>query len=276
MLADSWVRRWGDHLPAHRLEKIYAREGLSLSRATICSWHIQLASLVQPLMMAMWEDAFSSPYLCTDATGVLVQAKERCTTGHFWVVVAPELHVLFGFSHKHDGAAVDALLQGYQGFLVADAHAVYDHLYASGDITEVGCWAHLRRYFFKTIATDPECAHQALRWIGALFEIERKIKFRSPKKKKAIRQEYSKPIVDAFFQWRDEQAKTALDETPLSKGLTYAQNQRSALMRFLDDGRLPMHNNISELMLRWQAIGRKNWLCVSRRRIHDVTMKFAA
>ena len=34
------------------------------------------------------------------------------------------------------------------------------------------------------------------------------------------------------------------------------------LQRFLDDGRLPIHNNISELNLRRQAIGRKNWLFV--------------
>ena len=36
MLADSIVRRWQDNLPAHRLEGIYARDGLELSRSTIC------------------------------------------------------------------------------------------------------------------------------------------------------------------------------------------------------------------------------------------------
>ena len=30
--------------------------------------------------------------------------------------------------------------------------------------------------------------------------------------------------------------------------------------RFIDDGRLPIHNNLSELALRSEAIGRKNWL----------------
>ena len=39
-------------------------------------------------------------------------------------------------------------------------------------------------------------------------------------------------------------------------------NQRVALARFLDDGRLPMTNNISERHLRREAIGRKNWLFV--------------
>ena len=48
---------------------------------------------------------------------------------HSLAVASPERHVLFGYSQKRNAAAVDALLEGYQGTLVADAHAVYDHLY---------------------------------------------------------------------------------------------------------------------------------------------------
>jgi transposase len=142
MLADTIVKRWQDHLPLNRLEDIYARDGLDLARSTICGWHGALADVVKPLVGAMREDAFKQPYLCTDATGVLVQQKERCRTGHFWVLVAPRRHVLFEFTHDHSSDAVDEVLAGYKGFLVADAHVVYDHLYASGDVVEVNCWAH--------------------------------------------------------------------------------------------------------------------------------------
>src|SRR5262249_49051184 len=110
MLADSIVRRWQDHQPLHRLQRIYARDGLTLSRSTLCGWHEQLADLASPLLEAMLADALRQPVLYTDATGVLVQAPERCRTGHFWVLVAPERHVLFRYSRRHDGAAVDALL----------------------------------------------------------------------------------------------------------------------------------------------------------------------
>ncbi len=142
MLADSIVRRWQDHQPLTRLEGIYARDGLELSKSTICTWHEQLAELVQPLVDAMFAEAMHEPVLCTDATGVLVLAKERCRTGHFWVLVAPDKHVLYRYSKRHDSAAVDELLPGYSGYLVADAHVVYDHLYKTGAVVEVGCWAH--------------------------------------------------------------------------------------------------------------------------------------
>ena len=276
LLADTIVRRWQDHLPLHRLEQIYAREGLELARSTVCTWHTQLTELVAPVVLAMWQDALASPYLCTDATGVLVQAKDKCRSGHFWVVIAPERHVLYAYSAKHDGDAVDRILGGYRGYLVADAHAVYDHLYADGDVVEVGCWAHVRRYFFKALDSDAERARQGLALIGALFKIERAIAAEPPGKRRAVRQRDSRPVVERFFAWCDAEAERVLDQTPIARGIGYARNQRQALMRFLDDPQLPVHNNASERALRREVVGRKNWLFVGSDEAGDVNAAFVS
>jgi transposase len=199
LLADTIVRRWQDHLPLNRLEQVYAREGLELARSTMCGWHADAAALARPVVQAMWLDAWRSPYLCTDATGVLVQDKEKCRHGHFWVVVAPEQHVLYAYSPKHDSAAVDKILAGYKGYLVADAHSVYDHLYRSGEVIEVACYAHLRRYFYKALESDPERARAALGLIGELFRIERVIAEAPPGKRGSVRAQQSRPIVERFF-----------------------------------------------------------------------------
>lgn len=262
VLADTIVRRWQDHLPLNRLQNIYARQGMALARSTLCGWHIQLSEIAQPLVAAMRLDALQSPYLCTDATGVLVQAKERCKNGHFWVLVAPKRHVLFEFSEKHNSAAVDDLLGDYKGYLVADAHVVYDHLYNSGDVTEVGCWCHCRRYFIESVQSDPIRAKAALAPVSALFRIERSIATAPRKKREAIRRKKSQALVDQFFHWCKAEQELVLDESPISKAIRYALNQQQALREFLKDGRLPLHNNISELNLRRQAIGRKNWVFV--------------
>lgn len=262
MLADTIVRRWQDHQPLTRLSDIYRREQLDLAKSTLCTWHEQLAELVRPLVAAMFEDAYREPYLCVDATGVLVLAKEKCRNGHFWVLVAPEKHVLYGYSRKHDSLAVDALLKDYKGYLVADAHSVYEHLYTDGEVIEVACWAHARRYFYKALDSDPDRAQVALSHIGALFRIERSIADAPRKDKESVRRDKSRAIVDKFFDWCDAELPHVLDETPIQAGLRYATNQRVALRRFLDDGRLPVHNNISELNLRRQVLGRRNWLFV--------------
>jgi len=276
LLADTIVRRFQDHLPLNRLEQIYAREGLPLARSTVCGWQSELADTVKRLIEAMWEDARGSPYLCTDATGVLVQAKERCRTGHFFVVVAPDRHVLFRFSPRHDGAAVDRMLEGYRGYLVADAHAVYDHLYTDGSIVEVGCWAHSRRYFFKALSSEPERAREALALIGELFRIEREQASQPARVRQQVRQAQSKPVVERFFAWCEQQRDEVLDDTPMHKGVRYALNQREALERFLEDGRLPLHNNGSELQLRRQAVGRKAWLFVGSEQGAEVNTTFVS
>jgi transposase len=275
-LAQSIVRRWQDHLPLHRLESIYAREGVRIARSTMCGWHEELAALTRPVIDAMWKDALKQPYLCTDATGVLVQAKEKCRHGHFWVVVAPELHVLFRYSKKHDSHAVDRMLEGYQGYVVADAHTVYDHLFGENGATECGCWAHGRRYHFKSLGTDPDRARVALGMINALFRIERSIATAPRKKREKVRSEKSRPIVERYFEWCGAEIGRVIDETPIARAIRYSLNQEAALRRFLEDGRLPMHNNISELHLRRQKIGGKNWLFVGSDDAAEVNAVFTS
>jgi transposase len=178
------------------------------------------------------------------------------------VLVAPQRHVLFEYTRDHTSAAVDEILGDYQGCLVADAHAVYDHLYATGDVIEVNCWAHVRRYFFKAMGSDPERAKVALGFIGSLFRIERALADAPRRKKEKMREKRSRHIVDAFFSWCDAEAPSVLDDTPIAAGIRYARNQRVGLAKFIEDGRLPIHNNMSELALRREAVGRKNWLFV--------------
>ena len=275
LLAETVVRRLGDHMPFHRLQKIYAREGVVLSKSTICGWHKALHGLCRPLVEAMWSDALDmAPYLCTDATGVLVRDQKKCRRGHFWVVIAPERHVLFRYTPKHNGATVGSMLKGYKGVLVADAHSVYDHLYADGEVTEAGCWAHARRYFFKSLTSEPEQARAAIALIGKLFKLERDFAGFSAKKRKKERLKKSRPVVDAFFDWCDARVDTVLDDTPLAKAIGYVRNQREALHTFLRDGRIPIHNNGSERELRRQALGRKNWLFVGNDDAGEVNATF--
>jgi transposase len=275
-LAETVVRRWQDHLPLHRLEEIYARDGLDLARSTMCGWHAALAELVRPLVDAMFQDARGAPYLCTDATGVLVQAREKCRRGHYWVLVVPERHVLYRYSPTHDGDAVDALLAGYEGYLVADAHAVYDHLFKTGKVIEVACWAHCRRYWFKALDSEPDRARVALGLIGELFRIERTTDAHSGRERLAVRLAQAKPVVDKFFAFCQAEAPRALDDTPISRAIGYALNQRAALSRFLEDGRLPLHNNGSEQALRRQVVGRKNWLFIGNDEAGEVNAAFVS
>jgi transposase len=88
--------------------------------------------------------------------------------------------------------------------------------------------------------------------MGELFHIERQIAEAPKEEREESRHRESRFVVDPFFAWCEASAVRALDATPLAKGvLRYALNQRRALERFLDDGRLPIRR-----VGRWRGCGR--------------------
>jgi hypothetical protein len=66
----------------------------------------------------------------------------------------------------------------------------------------------------------------------------------------------------AFFAWVEQERGSVVERGLVASALGYAQRQREALERVLEDGRLKMDNNGSERALRRIAVGRKAWLFI--------------
>lgn len=266
LLAKVVVAKFADKLPLRRQEGIYARERIALSAATMCGWLEAGHGLASPLVAAMDTHArLHAHFIGTDSTGVLVQANQRCKRGHFWVLVADHDHVLFRYSKRCSSEEPKTFLQGFRGTVIADALAVYDALFGLPDgPTEGGCNSHARRYFYKALTSDRERALIAIGYFNELFRLERNFKKLSPADRLRMRQEQSRPVAEQFERWRTaELAHPAVaDGTPIRRALNYTLNHWKALTRFLHDGKIPIHNNRSELELRRLVIGRANWLFV--------------
>jgi transposase len=72
-----------------------------------------------------------------------------------------------------------------------------------------------------------------------------------------------RPEIESFFAFVESEWQRVKDQRGLLRSaLGYAMNQKDALVRFLEDGRLKLDNNRSERALRKIAVGRKNWLFV--------------
>ncbi|WP_437554775.1 IS66 family transposase [Sorangium sp. So ce367] len=262
LLAHVLVSKYGDHLPLHRQEKIYERQGVHLARSTLCGWVGSCAEVLGYLVAAMAKDALSAHCIAIDATGVLVQAKDKCRRGHFWVLVADRDHVLFRFTPRHNQDGPKEFLRGYKGYVQADASSVYEELFRTEQVTEVGCWAHCRRRLFEAMSSDRERAMTALGFIHQLFAIDKATKDLAPGRRTEHRRSHAQPVLDAFRAWLDSEELLVLPRSPIAGAIGYARNQWTALTRFLEDGRLRLDNNRSELELRREALGRKNWIFV--------------
>ena len=121
--------------------------------------------------------------------------------------------------------------------------------------------AHARRYFFELHANHQrQIAGHALHYIAQLYEIEREVKHLCADERQRIRQARSKPLTDALHQWMVLQRSQILDRSATAKALDYSLRRWGALIRFLDDGQLPINNNWVENQIWPVAVGCSNWL----------------
>ena len=260
-IAHAIVSKYEDLLPLHRQEGISQRDGFTLPRSTLCGWLDPAEKALGPIVDAMFHDAKKAPNLAVDATGASVRGPKKgaCESWHVFVFIAAKAHVVFRHSRVHDSAALTALLQGYCGYLLADAASIYSPLVTAGQIVLVCCWAHLRRYFFKALESDRTRSLEAIAIIGRLFAVERQCRGLADEQKTARRAELAAPILKLFDDWLDCHRAHVDPRSPLRAAITYADNQREELRRFLEDGRLRIDNNVCEGQLRNLVLGLNNW-----------------
>jgi hypothetical protein len=172
----------------------------------------------------------------------------------------------------------------WAGYLVVDDYAGYKALFAPGvgvgvgvgvgapanhdpampqRITEVGCWAHVRRKFFELhTAAQSTLATTALAHIGVLYDVEREIREQNlgPIEALALRQTKAAPRLHALHDWLRAQREQLTDGTASARAIDYALKRWEALTLYASDASLPIDNNRVENLIRPWALGRKNWL----------------
>ena len=120
--------------------------------------------------------------------------------------------------------------------------------------------AHARRKFFDLhVASKSQIAGFALEQFAKVYEIERQVKDLPAEERKTVRQQQSRPVLDALHEWMTLQRQKVPGNSAISKALDYSLNRWAALTRFLDDGQLPVDNNWVENRIR--PIARTRSLC---------------
>lgn len=271
LLAHVLVGKYGDHIPLYRQAEIFAREGIELDRSLLAQWVGSVSALLRPLTEALREHVFDADVVHADDTPipVLAPGSGKTKTGRLWTYVRDERPaagevapaVWFAYSPDRKGEHPQAHLAEFRGILQADGYGGFSKLYDGGRVLEAACWAHVRRKFvdLSELHQSPVAA-QMLERIGALYAIEQKIRGRAPYERCAMRQQYSRPLLDAMKAWMEQTLKTLSQKSATSKAMHYALRRWEALQRYCDDGRIEIDNNAAERALRCVALGRKNYL----------------
>jgi hypothetical protein len=268
LLAQVAVSKYCDHLPLHRQEQMFKRQGVQLSRSTMCDWMRQSAELVKPVYDELKARVFLSKAVQTDDTpvGVLDPDLPRTRKGRIWTYVGDQDHpyTVYDYtpSRKRDGP--DTFLGDYSGYLQADAYTGYDQLYKDPDreITEVACWAHARRKFYDAQSSDLMRSTVMLAYIRLLYDVERKARERKldGPGRRVLRRSESVPILDDIKAYLLKEKPKVLPKSVEGQAISYTLSNWPALIRYCEDGDLEIDNNGAERSLRGIAVGRKNWM----------------
>jgi len=273
LLAHLIVSKYVDHLPLHRLQRVYERQGLVLPRSTTCDWLAACSQVLQPLYEVMVALVLQSRVIHTDDTPVKMQEpSHHLSTARLWAYLGDEAHHYnvfdFTINRKRDGP--QTFLAGYQGYLQADAFTGYDALYLPSardgvaHIIEAACNAHARRKFHEARSSDTLHAHQPLGYYRQLYALERAAATNNfdDEQRRQMRQDFAVPILNDFKKWLDRTRAEVLPKSPMGEAIGYALNNWTALVRYTEAGFLAIDNNVSEREMKRIAIGRKNWLFV--------------
>ena len=264
MLVDKFLY----HLPLYRQHQRLQQAGITLSRATLTNLGKRSIELLRPIAEAQLRSILQSKVLAMDETAIKAgrAGKGKMNKGWFWPVYGDQDEIVFTYASTRGKAHIEKVLTGhFKGTLVSDGYAAYArYTEARDDVVHAQCWVHSRRHFIEAERAEPGLVAVALQYIRELYAIETTIKGRDlqDEQKRSWRLEHSKPVVDGFFGWCEQQLldPTLLPDNPFTKAIGYVLNRRDALRVFMEDPDVPLDTNHLERGLRPIPLGRKNWL----------------
>lgn len=280
-LAHVIVSKYADHLPLYRQSQIWARQGVEIDRSTLAGWVGRAAFELRPVICALLDNLKTSSKLFMDETPapVLDPGRGKVKTGYFWALARDDRPwagdgehggsppgVCFTYAPGRSGQYADEILSGFGGVLQVDGYAGYNRLLDpkrrdGAPITLAYCWAHARRKLFElTQHNAAPLAQEGLTQIARFYRIEADIRGLSAQERLDVRQQTTKPLIEAFKDWLDQARAQVSAKSPTGAALKYINRYWGGLVLFLNDGRIEMDNNTVERTIRPIALGRKNAL----------------
>lgn len=265
LLAYIIVSKFVDHLPLYRLQQMFMRYGININRSTMVGWLAEICGYLEAIYLAMKEELVTKSFLIqADETTLKVlddTVVDKCLLGYLWPFVGDGKLAVFEFrdSRSREGPT-DFLTDFKERYLLSDGYAGYNQVIEKNGLKHLMCWAHARRKFFENKDLAPEFATKVLGLIGELYDVEREAKDMKPELRKTLRADQSTGILATLKSLLENPGSTILPKNKIAEAVAYTLNHWSQLTRFLDDGRLPIDNNLCENTLRPVALGRKNWL----------------
>jgi transposase len=257
------ISKYADHLPLERQVKMMKRDGLDVDSQTLWDYAWALSQLLKPAHQRLREYVISCPVIGADETWWrLMGATAKSDGGDgpkwwVWSACTPDA-VCYRLEDSRSNKAAETLIGDYTGTVMCDGYSVYISLAKDAQFRLAHCWSHVRRKYFEIADSFPSETTAVLDLIGELFAIEALCPTGPPgdEMRAELRRTRSRPIIKQIEKWA--LSVQQLPGSGLRKAIEYMGGLWNGLTLFLDDPRVPLHNNASERGLRGPVIGRVN------------------
>ncbi|MBM5813129.1 MAG: IS66 family transposase, partial [Gammaproteobacteria bacterium] len=271
LVAQVMVSKYQDHCPLYRQAQIFARQGVTLSDATLGAFVARGAELIAPLADEVCRLALAQGYVGGDDTGMRVldaEHEDHVKRGHIWAFVGYDAEgrpawPLFTYTPDWSQQGPQAVLAEYAGVLQGDGYRGWSAtVRGRPEITLAGCIAHLRRKLYDAAQVKELGAALPLALVQKLYAIEAALRKEGADamERGLRRQELAVPVMAQLDAWRADRRGKLRPKSKLGEAWTYLDNQWDSFQPYLRDGRLHIDNNWVENHIRPIAVGRKNYL----------------
>lgn len=269
VVADVIYKRFALHQPYYRQSEDLKRFGLSVAPNTMQNWAKKLGELVTPLDDALLSSIVDSGYVGIDGTSVKLLDPARpgkAASANIWTYRALDGPVYFQFAKTKKGDKPSETMKDFKGVIQTDGANNFGPIVDNDNITHLGCFAHLRRYFVEAENLGQPESGAFVDKIDRIFRAEKLARwFNLPDDKiMRLREHISIPLwkllKDDALKFRVERAKTY--KLPLEKACNYLLNHKTTLDNCLLTQGSRIDNNLVEQAIRPLKIGSKNWLFI--------------
>lgn len=267
LVAQIILGKCQDHIPHYRMAKMISRDcAMSMPESTIRDGFKQGTFLLSAISDRMEERALKSNYLQTDESTIKVMIHPTNGKAHpgYMIVrhAVQEKIILFEYQKTRNVTITKELLGDFKGTLQTDGLNLYPIVCEELCLTAAGCMDHCRRGFDRALTNDKDRASHALDLIRPLYDVEETARTQSLNAalRWLLRAEKSTSMFQAFITWCEKTLHEVTPKSPIGKAIIYTLERKTALGRFLEDGKVELSNIQIENAIRPLAVGRKNFM----------------
>lgn len=280
--------------PLYRQEQDLKRRQIFISRQNMSNWLIRCAEdYLEFVFDRMHKDIQNCDIVHMDETTlVVIEDKDNRSKSYEWLLMSgreeEKQMALYFYNETRQYDTLDKLLTlNKNRFICSDGYGAY-HNEEYG--INIGCMAHLRRYFYEAMEASPSNSEynklkdkdekkkyleenpsysnilNLLVVIQKLFDIDQRLKEIPIENRMAMKESESLPLLNVLYEDIRKLEVQYSKQSKMGKAITYALDQERYIRNYMKDGRIEISNNRAEIKIKPFVTARKNFLFSNTKR----------